>query len=351
MPLILSHMTAIRCWLSGCFDASLGGPFIRPRHRPSGCVRIEQVASGFALDRLGISYGEAFAFGNLYPFDPLDYKPRARAVSELRRRLPLPPDEELHFLVPGKAAFNEIQHATCHASSTPLPAGALVRVDGGLMVCSPEFAFLQVAKETPTKQLARIGSELCALYRRAPDGSVTYGRVLPTTTKRALDAFLQRCKGREGVVAARKGLRYVVEAAASPMELGVAHALCLPPRMGGYGLPWPLLNYRVDVPKAKRSLVEKSYYLCDLFWPEAMLDLEYDSDQEHTGSTRIAADSDRRNDLHVLGIEVVTATREQVGSDAGLDRLARQIASQLGVRIRCERVQQQSRGAGIRRVL
>lgn len=53
-----------------------------------------------------------------------------------------------------------------------------------------------------------------------------------------------------------------------------------------------------------------------MFWPEANVAIEYDSDLEHTGSARIAEDAQRRNDLTALGITTITATREQV-MDAG----------------------------------
>ena len=83
--------------------------------------------------------------------------------------------------------------------------------------------------------------------------------------------------------------------------------------------------------------MEKSYYLIDLYWPEANVGLEYDSDQEHTGSARIAEDALRRNDLLSLGIATITATRRHVVDGRRLDRIAEQLGRALGVRLRSER--------------
>lgn len=139
------------------------------------------------------------------------------------------------------------------------------------------------------------------------------------------------------------------------METALAMALSMPPRLGGYGLPLPKMNYRVEARKggADGGAGGKSrprYYLCDLYWPGKRVDLEYDSDQEHVGPERISADAERRNDLQALGVTPLTATREQVMNDDGLDRLARQVGGALGVRVRAERVQGREQGAGLRRM-
>lgn len=224
--------------------------------------------------------------------------------------------------------------ATC---APPHCHGSLVRALGNLLICSPELCFLQMASTMPFHRLVKLGYELCALYTLQPDGAAGYGRPLPPTTVRAMERYLERCTGMHGAATARKALRHVAVASGSPMETALAIALCLPLRLGGYGLPLPRMNYRIEARRSDQSTSDKRYYLCDLFWPEANVAIEYDSDLEHTGPARIAEDAQRRNDLTSLGITTITATRGQVMDAEKLSRIAHQVGAMLNVRIRDER--------------
>ena len=98
--------------------------------------------------------------------------------------------------------------------------------------------------------------------------------------------------------------------------------------------PQPKLNKRIDHGKAAGKRSNKAYHRCDLFWPEAKLAVEYDSDEYHTGADRIAEDSKKRVDLGALGIDVVTVTSGQIQSAVEFERLARLIAKKLGKKLR-----------------
>lgn len=290
-----------------------------------------------AMDRLGIVCGEAIAFGAGRTREPAKLKPSAREIRALQEgRLSFASDP-LHVMVPDKTAANAVKHLACHVHSGALPSGSFVRIEDGLLLCSPELSFLHLATRLPLPHLVKLGFELCSLYTLQPDGTAGYGRPLPPTTVRALDAYLERCAGMRGVASARRALRFVGNASGSPMETALAIVLCLPRHLGGYGLPLPLLNFRIDAPQRDRASDEKSYYLCDLYWPQAKVAVEYDSDLEHTGPRRIAEDAQRRNDLADLGITTITATREQVMDGEKLDRIAQQLRRRLHMRARRER--------------
>lgn len=337
MTLFLSHTTAAECWRSGKFDAWLGGPSIAKRHRPAGALHVERVASMLAMDRLDIVYGEALAFGADQTHEVATLKPSAREIRALREgRLSFASDP-LHAIVPDKRMANALKHLVCHVRPNALPSGSFVRIDDGLLLCSPELCFLHMATRLPFPHLVKLGFELCALYTLQPDGTAGYGRPLPPTTARALEAYLRTCAGIRGIATARQALRYVGNASGSPMETALAIVLCLPLRLGGYGLPLPYLNFRIDAPRRERAADGKSYYLCDLYWPQAKIAVEYDSDLEHTGPERIAEDAQRRNEVTGLGVTTVTATREQVMNPEKLDRIAHQLKRALHVRTRSER--------------
>ena len=120
------------------------------------------------------------------------------------------------------------------------------------------------------------------------------------------------------------------------METMLAMLLCLPYGLGGYGLGWPKLNYRADVPASMRKLADRTYCECDLCWPDAALCVEYDCKLYHTDPERQESDARRRNTLASLGFTVVTVSRRQVMDGGAFNRLAHQVAKKTGKRLRYE---------------
>jgi very-short-patch-repair endonuclease len=117
------------------------------------------------------------------------------------------------------------------------------------------------------------------------------------------------------------------------METILTMILTLPHMQGGYGILAPKLNSRIRLAKTARRNASKSYYVCDLFWPDYDLAVEYDSDEYHTGPDRIANDSKRRNALASVGIMVITVTKKQIGHIGELEKAARLICDNMGRRL------------------
>lgn len=169
-----------------------------------------------------------------------------------------------------------------------------MRLGDRLYASSPELCFVQMATVLPFVELVKLGFELCGTYAERLDGATRYDRPLLLTSVAALARFVDSAGDIPGVVAARKAVKLLVACSASPRETALTMLLCLPLRRGGYGLPSPELNFRIDVGRSKRAVTDKGYYLCDLYWREACIDLEYESDERHTGAERIAEDSTPR---------------------------------------------------------
>ena len=85
----------------------------------------------------------------------------------------------------------------------------------------------------------------------------------------------------------------------------------------------------------------------DLFWPQANVTLEYDSDAFHAEREKLRRDAIRRNQLESCSVTVLTATAEHLSSLAALDELARQIARALGCRLHRERLAPASERAAL----
>ena len=335
MPIFLSHTTATECWRSGRFDALLGGPSISKRHRPAGSIQVEDTASILAMDRLDVTYREALAFGSVREGEALACKPSAREVRELRTGAIVFTSDPTHLLVPGKRAAATIDPPRACALRraarrllrsrerrlAPLLAGAVLSPNG-------EPRFVSPAGETGSRAVRA----LHAATRRS-----SRLRARPAAHHRpSARSYLRRCEGMAGCSVASKALRYIAVASGSPMETALASFFASPsPRRLRASASAHELPHRSSTRQSGTS--DKRYYLCDLFWPEANVAIEYDSDLEHTGSARIAEDAQRRNDLTALGITTITATREQVMDAGKLSRIAHQVGAMLNVRIRDER--------------
>jgi len=129
-------------------------------------------------------------------------------------------------------------------------------------------------------------------------------------------------------------VRYISDGAGSPMETILFILLTLPYRYGGYGLPMPELNGCIYPKKGGLSFTGRSYYRGDLLWREAGVVAEYNSDMVHANKDSIAMDAIRRGDLVLSGISEVTVTKRQLYNIELFDKVARQIASRIGKKLR-----------------
>lgn len=232
-----------------------------------------------------------------------------------------------------------------HLHESPMPHGAMLDLGHGVCICSPHFTFMQMAAQVDLIEAVLIGMELCGTYskwRLEPDHmkdpyylatnesrACTFGVPSAMQLSRAR-AFVEKHPGDRGAVGARAALKWMLESSASPMETAVYLLLCLPKRLGGYGLPKPILNPKLIIsnPTGKKERHP------DLFWPGANIDVEYNSDSEHSGEWSRYRDSKREIELTVANIKVLPLTRPQLMSATEFDAFAQGLRRMLGVRSR-----------------
>lgn len=236
----------------------------------------------------------------------------------------------LHALVSSRSARRSSSEITCHVQSAPLPPGSILDSCNGFCVCSPELCFMQMASVWSLPKLIELGYELCGTY------DVSNGQVrecLPLTSVDKLLAYAESAGLVYGRKKALRALRYVSNGSASPRETILAMSLCLPYALGGYGLPMPSLNHRVNLNARARRIAGRKYLVCDLYWPDAKLDVEYDGEL-HVEAERVSKDSMRRDALLSMGIKVVTITNWQLNDGGEMNALAHVAAECLGKRLR-----------------
>lgn len=208
----------------------------------------------------------------------------------------------------------------------------LIDLGGGLFIPDPETVFLQMADQLSSCQLACLAFELCGIYEsNRMDASTAIDKLAPLTTPMKLERSVRSSKHVRGLAKARKILPYIAERSASPMETATYLRLTLPYQMGGFNLPKPLMNTRVDMSRGKKHISSMRYCVPDLFWPDHRLIVEYDSDL-HASPLKIGRDAARKNAMIDMGLDVITVTKMQMYSMDEFNKTALVIGRKLGVR-------------------
>ena len=259
-------------------------------------------------------------------------QPSSIEIAELEQRGFSYLTKPIRIMVPHRDMRRRSDKAVFRVCSKSLPASACKQIQHDIFVVRPELALMHMAQRLSLAKIVQLGFEACGTYRLCPDGG--FMQAEPLTSPASLQGFLRNNSGLCGSKALARALPFVLAGAASPMESIVAMLLELAPKYGGYGLPAPKLNYKLSTGARGQTVTSKKYFVMDLCWPEKKLAAEYDSDEFHVGSERIAADAERRNALLHLGYEVVTVSRLQVMSATEFDDVAHILAKRLGRQLR-----------------
>ncbi|MDO4399407.1 MAG: hypothetical protein Q4D27_00485 [Coriobacteriia bacterium] len=251
----------------------------------------------------------------------------------------------IHVFVGDKDQTAHSSQLVTHVFAQKIPHGAFLNLGHDICICSPQFTFMQLAAELDTVELIAIGMELCGSYskwRMKPDRmfdpyffehdetrACTFD-LPPAMKKSQLNSFINRLKGYRGVVGARAAARWVLDCSASPMETATCLLLCLPKRLGGYGLPQPVLNPKLTI--SNPDGVKERYP--DLYWPGPNIDVEYNSDAAHSGDWSRYRDSKREVEFVVANVRVLPLTRPQLFNAEEFDAFAQGLRRMLDIRAR-----------------
>lgn len=232
------------------------------------------------------------------------------------------------ILVSCKANMRKSQNLSPRIWSGKHLSRSFYKIAQGLYISTPEATFLQLGKESSLIQLITIGYELCGSYGLSAQSDSGFLRREPRSNPQLIERYLEKCDGIHGVKAAKRASSYIAKGSASPMESLLSMLLCLPPSLGGFGLPRPELNFPIETNEGG-VLMRR----CDLCWPDQRFALEYDSDTFHSDTSKLHLDSSRRSTLEKAGIHVVSVTKNQVFDRGQLFNLATIVSKRLGKRL------------------
>lgn len=237
-------------------------------------------------------------------------------------------EKPVSILVSCKANMRKSQNLSPRIWSGKHPSRSFYKIAQDLYISTPEAAFLQLGKESSLIQLITIGYELCGSYGLSAQSDSGSLRREPRSNPQFIERYLEKCDGIHGVKAAKRASSYIAKGSASPMESLLSMLLCLPPSLGGFGLPRPELNFPIETNEG--GIVMRR---CDLYWPNQRFALEYDSDTFHSDASKLHLDSSRRSTLEKAGVHVVSVTKNQVFDRGQLFNLATIVSKRLGKRL------------------
>ena len=236
-----------------------------------------------------------------------------------------------HVLAADASLRRTSSSCTSHVCSAHLRGKPLVNLGNRTYISTAALTFALAAAREPNKVcLLELGYELCGSYQTWRTGVPTAYQVDPLTCTKALRAFVSRNPSLRGSGKIEAILPYLADGSASPRETKQALVFGLPMMYGGYGLGIPRMNFEVEASAAARALTGKSSFRCDLCWPEAKLDVEYQSRENHSGEEKRISDSRRTNALIAMGWTVIGITNDELDSLAATDAIAEAIRKQLG---------------------
>lgn len=325
MALILSHKTACEYWLSpyATSDYLL-------RNVPDGKGGVALRSHSLQL----LAYDGFSAFGerpvslrrNSAEFNTV---PSAHACKELLLHYPDVFRAPLHLMVFDQLDRRKRKGCVFHVCDRRVPLNCfyeLPSVEGHrVWVVSPELCYLQMASHVSFLELVKLGNSLCSQFCIGEEAGLRHR--VPVTDVLNLRKYCLQRRGHSGRSAALRVLDCVFDGAASPRETQTALLLSMLRRRGGYGLPAPVLNCRIEL-AGQRS------FACDLLWRKEKIVIEYDSDQWHAASVKLASDSRRRSALGANGYQVISVTNAQLMHAEDMDNVALALARALGKRLR-----------------
>lgn len=248
-------------------------------------------------------------------------------------------NRELHLTKPvhviagsgsrGRASATHISHRC----TMNLSKRSLLRFDTSVSFANPALAFIQMAtQEKSMVALLELGFELCGTYQTKRTAATSEYNVEPLLSTRILRTYLERNPSLRGSNSISRVMRYLADGSASARETKQALMFGLPKMYGGYALGIPRMNYKVVASRAAHAISGRASFRCDLCWPEAKLDVEYQSRESHEGEVSRIRDSRRANALVSMGWTVIGVTNDELDSFAATETIANTIRRHLGKR-------------------
>lgn len=244
-------------------------------------------------------------------------------------------DEPLDLLVPSHAQKRSWAGMSCHLCMGKLPSGSFRLLESGVYVASPALTLVQLAPKLTRIQIIKLAMSFCGLYHLEGDKARKLYERKPVTTPQEILEYLDlaRATSMLGVGAVADAMTWVIPNSASPLETRMVLPLYLSRRLGGYGLPRPIMNHPIRLEGESAKIAGQSICFADSYWERPgrrPLDLECQSRAWHDQPAKYGEDYARQMALERKGIKVQFVTNMQLNDEYQFNELARLVSVHTG---------------------
>lgn len=243
----------------------------------------------------------------------------------------------LKLAVANKADRRDSCNAEAHAVASLRDIDEFIYIEPGLAVASPALCVVTGARGKDLIASAISIAKACSPY--IIDKSFIHIGKRSLTSKAEVYRCTEQLQGSSSVILRSRAktvlntIPFVSENLYSPREIALQLLLCLPKRIGGFGLPVPTANKILPLNKKQRALCDRSYLLPDLLWENAALDVEYNGYEFHSSSAQIESDRTRKAALATMGFEVIEVDSLTLSSISETRKIATRIARRNGIEL------------------
>lgn len=266
---------------------------------------------------------------------------------------------DLDILVPDGSVRCKRKGVKCSVFGAFRPEESFIRVTQHIYILSPEAAFYRMHFDPFLffAQRVFLGMELCGSFtplgnrmrnqiakiahehRSAFDMSPvrvpsTVSRKEVTSTNSILNYLREMdrlrgdaWRGPKHLISAYKTLDCLADHSASPMESLIMCLCCLPKEADGCAFTPARFNVEICLDERSKYINGNGCVRIDIFWPG--FGLEYDSDEWHSGISKLRSDATRRLTLTDGSFTLITVTRDQITNNKTSELLLLRIAQNL----------------------
>lgn len=241
--------------------------------------------------------------------------------------------EPLHVLVSDRKRRRTRDDLVTHVHSGKLPPSALMEIENGLYVTSPQLTVTDYARGHSFGQTLGFIEELTGRISIPDPGTDAAVECEPAIKLSVLRRWLTNNASVPGAAAARTAAQYALGNARSVMEVIMYGMFSSPMARGGFACKGGLPNHRVVFGHDAVTASQMPYADCDLYFPKARIDLEYNG-EVHSDNASRKHDERRAAGLKAMGVAQLSINDEQLANVQTLEAIARTIYREEGRRFR-----------------
>lgn len=240
-------------------------------------------------------------------------------------------NDPIETMVFERNSMHKLTGCRTHVSTKRFSSSRFIKLSEDISIVGVELCALQSATYLPFRELIEYYFELCGAYSLGTGFATSYSERPALTSTARLKHFFNTLSACDGLVPARKAIKYIRDGCRSPMETAFVMMLTLPKTEGGLGIGAIETDYEIKVSNIAKDLTRRTKFYMDAYLKHSRVDIEYNGFLHDTEENR-AIDEERKNALAAMGYGIITVSRHSFMHSRPFARVMEAIQRKEGVR-------------------